>query len=235
MINQIHSRPQDKPKPSTSWRPRSWRKSSGGIRKSESILTLISRILLLGVVAVCSATDGVAGEQSRHDQQVATALKQLAATDATVRIRAVSALGWLRARSAIPALVSILAADPTPTARVNAAMSLGWCAGRTAVPALIKALGDEDWTVRQAAGTALQNLSGESRPFTADAPDELRKQQCAAWQAWANRLVNGRLPDSVREALSSPDEEVQLRAVRATGLSRRGRRLQLVGGTLITM
>jgi HEAT repeat protein len=147
-------------------------------------------------------------------QQVTEQLNLLNSPDAGVRAGAAEALGYLRAYSAGPALLTLLD-DDAQSVRREAAMSLAWCGNRDAVPVLLGCLDDIDWTVRQAAWVALTNLTGMSFTFDGLATTEDRQQQIAVWKQWWQSVPNNGLPNELHDLIRSADPEERLRAVRA--------------------
>jgi len=136
-------------------------------------------------VACCGAALGVAAA-SPFDAQVTQQIERLNHPNPVTRAGAAEALGYLRAYSSALALTETLDDDPAPTVRREAALSLAWCGGRTQVPPLLNALGDEDWTVRQAAWVALTNLTGMEWPYDALSHAAKQAAQAARWrEEWA--------------------------------------------------
>ena len=120
---------------------------------------------------------------SPYDRQVAENVAKLADASRAVRVRAVEALGFLRAYRAEAALVARLE-DSAAEVRRQAALSLGWCGGRGAVVPLLAKLDDSDWLARQAAHVALCNLTGMELPFNALASASEQREQAQAWRDW---------------------------------------------------
>ena len=84
--------------------------------------------------------------------------------------------------------------DSNSMVRMQAVQSISTCGGRSEIPALLSALKDSDWMVRQAAGVALQNISGLDLPFDALASDSIQKTQVDAWRDWSKSLVPNEVP-----------------------------------------
>lgn len=88
--------------------------------------------------------------------------RALDSDDPTLRHQAIFALGAIgpQARSAVPALATILTDDPDPNIRNEAALALSKMtpASEAALPALIQAVGDDDPWVRVNAMMALSRL-----------------------------------------------------------------------------
>ena len=159
------------------------------------------------MVAVGGATVGGPSSSNPYDRQVAEHVAKLADASPHARLRAVEALGFLRAYRAEAALVARLA-DASAEVRRQAAMSLGWCGGRAAVAPLLEKLDDPDWLTRQAAHVALTNLTGMEFPFNALAPDAERQRQAQVWRDWWKNVPANRPPPDVLALLAGPKVDV---------------------------
>jgi HEAT repeat protein len=82
-------------------------------------------------------------------------------TDAALRVGGADALGEVRDRSAVPALVKTLD-DNSPQVRAQAAESLGKIGDKSAVPALVKKMHDPEQGVRETATAALGQIGDRS-------------------------------------------------------------------------
>lgn len=74
--------------------------------------------------------------------------------------------------------------SPIGAVRFKAATEAGRTRDRSLVPDLIPLLDDEDPSVRLAAGTALEEITGHRTGYLAYAPKEERVRQMATWRAW---------------------------------------------------
>ena len=86
-----------------------------------------------------------------------------------IRLLAIRTLGDLGDENDIPLLAAKLAAAQDPDVRLEAALALMRLGHDTAVPALAAALADPDQSVRFAAHTALQKITGANLPPTPEA------------------------------------------------------------------
>ncbi|MDR3108781.1 MAG: HEAT repeat domain-containing protein, partial [Planctomycetaceae bacterium] len=132
------------------------------------------------------------------------------------RARAAEALGYMRAYKAENALIAALS-DDVAEVRRSAALSLAWCGSRVALKPLLQKLDDTDWTVRQSAGTALENLTGMAFLFDALSNPAVRKQAVTQWENWINALPDKKIPDDVLQLLRSSDHCKAARGLRAAG------------------
>jgi len=155
-------------------------------------------------------------KQNPYDAQIAGNLKAAKAGKTPRRIRAIEALGYLRAYRAAGAVAALLP-DPSADIRRQTVQTLAWIGGRDEVPVLLGALGDADWVVRQGACAALQNLTGMELPLDALAADETQRKQATAWRAWWRSVPAGQVPEAVAKLTGSTDLNRRLRAVRALG------------------
>ncbi len=151
-----------------------------------------------------------------YDAQVAENVRAIESGPEARRVRAVEALGYLRAYGAADAVAPLLG-DASTVVRRQAVETLAWIGGRGQVPLLLESLGDSDWVVRQGACAALQNITGNELPFDALASDETQRRQADAWRTWWQSAPDGKVPDLVVKLAESPDLDSRLRAVRASG------------------
>jgi len=155
-------------------------------------------------------------KQNPYDAQVAENLKAARSGKTPRRIRAIEALGYLRAYRQAGAVARLLG-DRLADVRRQTVQTLAWIGGRDEVPALLGALGDSDWVVRQGACAALQNITGMELPLDALAGDEAQRRQAGAWRAWWKSVPAGRTPEELVRLAGSDDLNERLRAVRALG------------------
>jgi HEAT repeat protein len=143
------------------------------------------------------------------------------------RARAAETLGYMRAYNAENVLIEALSDDSVEVRR-NAVLSLGWCGSRAALQTLLQKLDDPDWTVRQAAAIALENLTGaDSREqnnkeqaalaFNALASPSVREKSITQWQHWIESLSDKKIPDEIQTLIVSPDHCKAARGLRAAG------------------
>ncbi len=184
-----------------------------GLAVVAALITL-SQIVALAQVPV----KGASGRPQAHPygRQVAEQIDRLASASGNVRAAAAEALGFLRAYQAADPLQKTLA-DESPHVRREAAMSLAWCGGRPQIGPLLHALDDRDWTVRQAACVALNNLTGMEWPYDALSGPQQRNRQAAVWRGWWADASKQHPPADVLALLDDPDLERRLRGVRALG------------------
>jgi HEAT repeat protein len=92
------------------------------------------------------------------------ALAALAASEAVVRLEAVSVLGWLKSEQALGPLTAVAAQDPNAAVRRAAigALGVGAAATEDTIAALLGALRDAAWQVREEAATTLGKLRVQS-------------------------------------------------------------------------
>lgn len=166
--------------------------------------------------------------QGPYDRQVAENVAKLADDSQAVRVRAVEALGFLRAYRAEAALVARLA-DSAAEVRRQAALSVGWCGGRSAVSPLLEKLEDSDWLTRQAAHVALCNLTGKELPFNATALASEQRQQVRAWRDWWKVLASSTNRRRV-ELLLGDQSERSMDSLLAWNRERKVRALGALGG-----
>jgi HEAT repeat protein len=142
--------------------------------------------------------------------------------DIAERARATEALGYMRAYSAENILIDALA-DEAVEVRRNAVLSLARCGSRIALEPLLQKLDDSDWTVRQSAAIALENLTGAKITFNALATPVTRKQAETEWKRWIESLIesssdiNKKIPDEILTLIVSPDHCEAVRGLRAVG------------------
>jgi HEAT repeat protein len=149
--------------------------------------SVLAALVATALITPCSRVRAADADEWRtpspYADQVAEAVQDLNSPLADRRLRAVEALGFLRAYAAADRLLAGTD-DPDRRVRRAAALALGWCGGRDHVAALIERLDDTDWSVRQAAFVGLENLTVADLPFTALADRGVRTAQRRAWQAW---------------------------------------------------
>ncbi len=151
-----------------------------------------------------------------YDAQINANLKLMKTAAEPRRIRAIEALGYLRAYRCAGEVARLMS-DNSTSVRRQAAETLAWIGGRAEIPVLLKALGDLDWVVRQGACAALLNITAMELPLDALADKETQRKQIAAWRQWAKSLRPGLLPAELVKLAASDDFEDRLRAVRAAG------------------
>ncbi len=152
-----------------------------------------------------------------YDAQALAHSRALGHADAATRARAAEALGFLRYYAAESALIETLT-DASPEARRAAALSLAACGGRASLIPLSTALGDADWTVAQAAWTALTNLTGMETPFDALIEADERQRQLAWWRRWIDALPENDLPEACYALIGSAEHWEVERGLRALGV-----------------
>ena len=85
----------------------------------------------------------------------------------TERAGAAEALGFLRAYTSEGDLIAALK-DESEVVRREAAVALAWCGGRATIGPLTGVLdGTDNWIIKQAAWTALTNVTGMEFPYDA--------------------------------------------------------------------
>lgn len=143
-----------------------------------------------------------ADNRGPYERQVQDNVSLLTSNEPLQRSVAAERLGMLRAYSAELALIERMQDDAAEVRR-QATLALAWCGGRRAVASLLAALGDEDWTTRQAAHVALQNVTGMDFPFDALAAPEVRARQAGAWRDWWQTVPEDRPPQEVLDLFAS--------------------------------
>jgi HEAT repeat protein len=100
----------------------------------------------------------------RYAGALEPALAALAASEAVVRLEAVSVLGWLKSEQALGPLTAVAAQDPNAAVRRAAigALGVGAAATEDTIAALLGALPDAAWQVREEAATTLGKLRVQS-------------------------------------------------------------------------
>jgi HEAT repeat protein len=100
----------------------------------------------------------------RYAGALEPALAALAASEAVVRLEAVSVLGWLKSEQALGPLTAVAAQDPNAAVRRAAigALGVGAAATEDTIAALLGALRDAAWQVREEAATTLGKLRVQS-------------------------------------------------------------------------
>ncbi|MDR1924857.1 MAG: HEAT repeat domain-containing protein [Planctomycetaceae bacterium] len=150
------------------------------------------------------------------------------------RARAAEALGYMRAYKAENFLIAALA-DEAAEVRRNAALSLAWCGSRSALKPLLKVLDDSDWTVRQAAGIALENLTGKNLRFDALGKKDVRQKTIAQLHDAIELLPESGIPAEVLSLIKSADHREAARGLRAAGaLGTDAETVKVIAGTLET-
>ncbi len=153
------------------------------------------------VVAVAALCAGAAESPlGPFDEQVAKNVAGVKADSSAIRAAGAEELGFLRAYSAEAPLVELLD-DPSVEVRRQAVMALAWCGGRTCVPSLLAKLGDDDWSVRQAAHVSLTNLTGMEFAFSSTAAKSKRDARAKRWGDWWASVPSDRPPKEVLELL----------------------------------
>ena len=106
----------------------------------------------------------------RYAGALEPALAALAASEAVVRLEAVSVLGWLKSEQALGPLTAVAAQDPNAAVRRAAigALGVGAAATEDTIAALLGALRDAAWQVREEAATTLGKLRVRVRAGCAD-------------------------------------------------------------------
>jgi HEAT repeat protein len=151
-----------------------------------------------------------------YDAQIAANLQSAKAGKIPRRIRAIEALGYLRAYRCAGAVAGLMG-DKSADVRRQVVQTLAWIGGRAEVSVLLGALSDSDWSVRQGACAALQNLTGMELPLDALGGDEMQRKQIGAWRAWWKSVPAGKTPEVLVKLAGSDDLDERLRAVRALG------------------
>ena len=118
---------------------------------------------------------------SPYEWQLSDIRERLASEQAETRAGAVEQIGFMRAYGQTDAVTPLLV-DLDAAVRREAVMALGWMGNEQSIVPLETALNDTDWTVRQGAAAALQNLTAIAFPFDALASEEARAQQIADWK-----------------------------------------------------
>jgi HEAT repeat protein len=187
-------------------------------RVAAAAVFVLSLIVSLGRIHAgpTPRTVSISEQDNPFEHQISQQVRKLKDPSSTVRTSAAEALGYLRAYSAAPVLISALS-DVVPQVRRAAAMSLGWSGGRPAVQALLDALDDRDWSVAQAANVALKNLTGMDFPFNALGDTQTRSAQSDLWRQWWTNASREQTPSAVVALLSHENLEDRLRGVRALG------------------
>jgi hypothetical protein len=122
-----------------------------------------------------------------------------------LRIRcAIENLSFLRSFGTADIVADFLK-DADAAVRREAAMNLGWTGNRFSLKPLAGALMDSDWTVRQTAAIALENLAGQSFKFDGLAPQDKRQQQTSLWVDWIRLFSDEKFSAETRKVLLSPD------------------------------
>ena len=164
-------------------------------------------MLLLGISPLLGAE--FAGP---YEQQVGDNVLLLKSTEPGKRGAAAERLGMLRAYSAESALMDGLQ-DASAEVRRQSALALAWCGSRRAVVPLLAALGDEEWTARQAAHVALMNITGMAFPYDALATPDTRLRQERVWSDWWQTVPEERPPREVLDLLPLGAAAPAVRAV----------------------
>ena len=128
--------------------------------------------------------------QRQVDEQTAL----LASDKAEIRCVALRNLSQMRACEAADRVAGLLG-DPRAEVRREAAMNLGRTGNRNHLAALLKSMGDEDWSVRQAAWISLGNLTGQELAFDSMGSPERRATQIGVWGEWIASFT----PDALAE------------------------------------
>ncbi len=118
-----------------------------------------------GQVQEIPQTTSTSEEQDTSKEPITELLGKLKDTDTRVRKSAARALGLIKDKSAVPALIEILKGDDWRV-RQAAVQALGQIKDKSAVPALMEALKDDDWRVRFFAARALTSVKTTTQPAT---------------------------------------------------------------------
>ena len=184
-------------------------------------MRLLKTVLAIGTgtLGLCLAAEPAPAIKPvcSYDRQMQENLTALGTAPAAARrATAATALGVLRGYAAVEALTAGLK-DPDPAVRRATVISLGLCGDRQHLGKLLESLDDADWTVRQAAGIALSNLTGMLLPFNglAEAPE--RALEAKAWRDWIAKLKPGQTPKEVLELADALAWEPAERGIRALG------------------
>ncbi|MDR1958286.1 MAG: HEAT repeat domain-containing protein [Planctomycetaceae bacterium] len=169
--------------------------------------------LILFVAAFADAGDNPFNDAVREKIRV---LQNNPTQKTAERVRAAEALGYMRACQAENALIAALS-DEVAEVRRNAALSLAWCGSRSALKPLLQKLDDPDWTVRQSADIALENLTGTNIPFDALGSPATRQQTIVQWHDSIEALPDKKLPAHILTLVISPDHREAARGLRAAG------------------
>ncbi|MDR1486262.1 MAG: HEAT repeat domain-containing protein [Planctomycetaceae bacterium] len=132
------------------------------------------------------------------------------------RARAAEALGYMRAYDAEKELLIALE-DKSAGVRRNVVLALAWCGSRNAFLPLVKMLSDSDWTVRQSASVALENLTAMDIPFNAIAAPEIRKQAESKWKRFVESLNGVPNRRDLFPSILAPDSQPAIRSLLAVG------------------
>jgi len=188
------------------------------------------RQVLLAVLTVVVAAGSAAGGNP-YQLQINRQIKRLSSDKAAVRCSALRNLSLMRAYGAADRAAGLLT-DSDTTVRRHAAMTLGRTGDRKHLKALLDAMSDKDWTVRQAAGISLTNLTGQVFPFDALVAGAKRTQQLETWSKWLASLSPDQLSKDFAAQLTAKttwiDKERLARALGALG-DRRSATAPLVG------
>ncbi|MHC5067752.1 MAG: HEAT repeat domain-containing protein, partial [Planctomycetota bacterium] len=138
-----------------------------------------------------------------YHQDVARWTTALTAADAGKRASAIEWLAQMREDSSQDTIRELLQHDRDAAVRREAAMYLGWVGDGDDLAALAAALDDRDWTVRQAAGIAVQTITGLDHPFDALADD--CEDHADTWQ----QMVASLDPGPRRDELLAIAEDAQ--------------------------
>ncbi len=156
------------------------------------------------------------GSRDAGRAEVKVLIDQLSAADDAGRISAAQRLGLLRSREAAVELSRCLTSRNREV-RVAAASALAACGTRESVPALLKTLGHRDPLLAQAAATALENITGQARPFQPFLSTRLRREQADAWRQWIEESSWDAIEALLIEQLFSNDSLAQRKAAVALG------------------
>lgn len=145
-------------------------------------------VRLLGVFCVLALAPAVeatylssAFSAAPSEWQTQDALARLESSKASERAGVLEQFGLMRTYDQA-GKVSGYVQDRDPAVRREAVMTLGWIGNPSSIEPLTLALADSDWTVRQAAAAALQNLTAVPFPFDALANEGAQKEQVATWK-----------------------------------------------------
>ena len=139
---------------------------------------------------------------NRFNITVSELITRLMAGEPSVRASAAHRLAIWRDPAASPELSKRLS-DTTREVRVAAAFALATCGTRESIPALLAAAADPDPVVRDAAGIALENLTGHAGS--------------GDWTAWFRSTSWDRIESDQVQQLTVADRDVIRRAAVALG------------------
>jgi len=161
---------------------------------------------------------GIVSIQRSGDPRAAAELTaMLTDSDTGVKVAAITALGWIRDRSVVPALITTLDTDKEKMVKSEAARVLGELGDRRAVPILTTALSDAAWEVRRSAVLALGRIGDPSTKWAVRKKLEDRDARVRMAAAYALGDVGGKidLPDLIYRRFFDPNPDVKSEAAKA--------------------